>query len=51
VLDAVGPQGVYVVGGIAAAIATVVLLPVLRERTSHQGEVVGPNEPARRGAS
>jgi MFS family permease len=31
VLDAVGPQGVYVVGGVAAALATLVLLPVLRE--------------------
>ena len=31
VLDAVGPQGVYVIGGLAAGAAAIVLLPVLRD--------------------
>lgn len=46
VLHAVGAQGVYVVAGVAAAGATLVLLPLLRLRSREEAAVPGGLEPA-----
>jgi MFS family permease len=43
VLEAVGPQGVYVVAGVAAGLATIVLLPVLRDESARAPAPVRPD--------